>query len=183
MKRIETSLPGVALLELDVFGDHRGGFMELYRRERYAELGIAAELVQDNFSWSTRGVLRGLHHQLRQPQGKLVQVLRGEVFDVAVDVRQGSPSFGRWFGAILSGDNHLQMWIPPGFAHGFLVRSERVDYTYKVTTPYAPVDERVIQWDDPAIGIAWPLDGVPVLSARDRAGVALRDAELPAYVP
>jgi len=183
MKRMSTTLPGVLVLELDAFGDHRGGFMETYRRERYVEAGIDAEFVQDNFSWSTRGVLRGLHHQLRQPQGKLVQVLRGEVFDVAVDIRRGSPSFGQWFGATLSGDNHLQMWIPPGFAHGFLVRSERVDYVYKVTTPYAPAEERVIRWDDPDLGIAWPLDVAPVLSARDQAGVRLRDAELPTFAP
>jgi dTDP-4-dehydrorhamnose 3,5-epimerase len=183
MKTLTTSLPGVVLLQLDAFGDHRGGFMETYRRERYAEVGIAADLVQDNFSWSARSVLRGLHYQLRQPQGKLVHVLRGEVFDVVVDIRRGSPNFGQWFGVTLSGDNRLQMWIPPGFAHGFLVRSERVDYLYKVTAPYTPADERVIRWDDPELGIAWPLDGEPVLSVRDQRGALLRDAELPAYLP
>lgn len=186
MQALPTTLPGVVLLELDVFGDHRGRFMETFRRDRYRELGIGVDLefVQDNFSSSARGTLRGLHYQLAQPQGKLVWVTRGEVFDVAVDIREGSPTFGRWFGATLSADNHRQLWIPPGFAHGFLVTSEQADFTYKVTATYAPHDERAIRWDDPALAIAWPLDGgAPTLSKRDLAAPGLGDAELPAYAP
>ena len=183
MKQLATTLPGVMLIELDVFGDHRGRFMETYRRERYAALGIDHEFVQDNFSASARGTLRGLHHQLHHPQGKLVHVTRGEVFDVAVDIRRGSPTFGQWFGALLSAENHLQMWIPPGFAHGFLVTSETADFAYKVTANYVPSDERPIRWDDPDLAIRWPLDGAPILSARDQAAPLLRDAELPAYKP
>ena len=181
MQVTPTSLPGVVLIELDVFGDHRGRFMETYRRERYAEIGIAADFVQDNFSSSARGILRGLHHQLEHPQGKLVHVTRGEVFDVAVDVRRGSPTFGAHFGTILSADNHRQLWIPPGFAHGFLVLSEAADFVYKVTRTYVPGDERAIRWNDPDLAIAWPWDGEPTLSARDAAAPFLRDSELPTY--
>ncbi len=183
MKELPTSLPGVRLLELKVFGDHRGRFMETYKRERYAELGIGPEFVQDNFSSSARGILRGLHHQLTQPQGKLVHVTRGEVYDVAVDIRRGSPTFGQHFGVVLSADNHLQAWIPPGFAHGFLVLSETADFLYKTTRGYVPEDERAIRWDDPAIGIPWPLTGAPTLSARDVNAPLLRDSELPVYQP
>ncbi len=185
MKTFETSLPGVVLLELDVFGDHRGRFMETFRRDRYRELGIGVGLdfVQDNFSTSERGSLRGLHYQLHQPQGKLVHVTRGEVFDVAIDIRIGSPTFGKWFGAMLSADNHRQMWIPPGFAHGFLVTSEQADFAYKVTAPYAPADERTIVWNDPDLRITWPLQGEPTQSKRDAGAPRLRDAELPKYVP
>ncbi len=187
MRAVPVTLPGVVLLELDVYGDHRGRFMETFRRERYAELGIGVglEFVQDNFSSSVRGTLRGLHYQLRAPQGKLVHVTRGEVFDVAVDIRRGSPMFGRWFGTTLSADNHRQMWIPPGFAHGFLVTSAEADFAYKVTAEYAPADERAIAWNDPDLAIAWPLDGVvadggaPTLSRRDEAAPGLRAAELP----
>jgi dTDP-4-dehydrorhamnose 3,5-epimerase len=185
MKTIETTLPGVVLLELDVFGDHRGRFMETFRRERYVELGIGVglEFVQDNFSSSTKGILRGLHHQLEHPQGKLVHVTRGEIWDVCVDIRRGSPTFGAWFGTSLSAENHRQLWVPPGFAHGFLVTGEVADVVYKVTATYAPADERAIRWDDPELGIAWPLDGEPTLSGRDRAAPLLRDSELPAYTP
>lgn len=186
MKTLPTTLPGVVLLELDVYGDHRGRFMETFRRERYLELGIGVglEFVQDNFSSSARGILRGLHHQLRNPQGKLVHVTRGEVFDVAVDIRRGSPTFGKWFGALLSAENHRQMWIPPGFAHGFYVTSEQADFAYKVTATYAPDDERPIRWDDPDLAIDWPLGGIaPTLSKRDEAAPRLRDAELPTFVP
>lgn len=183
MKVEATPLPGVLLVELDVFGDARGRFMETFRRERYAAAGIAVGLdfVQDNFSSSSRGTLRGLHYQLASPQGKLVHVTRGEVFDVAVDIRRGSPTFGRWYGALLSAENHRQLWIPPGFAHGFVVTSETADFAYKVTANYAPADERSIRWDDPALAIAWPDVGAPLLSRRDAAAPALADAELPSY--
>jgi dTDP-4-dehydrorhamnose 3,5-epimerase len=187
VKTLPTTLPEVVLIELDVFGDHRGRFMETYRRARYAEVGIGHEFVQDNFSASARGTLRGLHYQLVRPQGKLVHVTRGAVFDVAVDIRRASPTFGRWFGTELSADNHRQMWIPPGFAHGFLVLSETADFAYKVTAAYAPQHDRAIRWDDPDLAIAWPLDrlpdGPPTLSARDAAAPLLRDAELPSDAP
>jgi dTDP-4-dehydrorhamnose 3,5-epimerase len=183
MKALPTSLPGVVLLELDVFGDARGRFMETFRRDRYLEhgIGVGLEFVQDNFSSSQRGTLRGLHYQLHQPQGKLVHVTRGEVFDVAVDIRRGSPAFGNWFGTLLSADNHRQMWIPPGFAHGFLVTSAEADFAYKVTANYAPADERSLAWDDPELAITWPLEGAPTLSKRDTGAATLRTAELPAY--
>ena len=181
MKTLPTTLAGVVLVELDVFGDSRGRFMETFRRERYLELGIGSglEFVQDNFSSSAKGTLRGLHYQLHHPQGKLVHVTRGEVFDVAVDIRRGSPTFGRWFGTMLSADNHHQMWIPPGFAHGFAVTSDTADFAYKVTATYDPSDERSIAWDDPELAIAWPIAGPPMLSKRDAAAVRFRDAELP----
>lgn len=184
MKVLPTTLPGVVLLELDVFTDARGRFMETYRRERYEEAGVAIglEFVQDNFSTSVRGALRGLHYQLAHPQGKLIHVPRGEVFDVAVDVRVGSPTFGRWSGTVLSADNHRQLWIPPGFAHGFLVSSDSADVAYKCTATYAPGDERSVRWDDPELAIAWPLEGGPLLSPRDAAAPLLREAELPRYV-
>jgi dTDP-4-dehydrorhamnose 3,5-epimerase len=185
MKSLPTTLPGVALLELDVFGDHRGRFMETYRRERYHELGVAVGLdfVQDNFSSSAQGTLRGLHYQLLHPQGKLVWVTRGEVWDVAVDIRVGSPTFGKSFGSLLSAENHMQMYIPPGFAHGFLVTSEVADFAYKCTAYYAPADERAIAWNDPELAVAWPLTGEPTLSKRDIAAPGLRAAELPRYAP
>jgi dTDP-4-dehydrorhamnose 3,5-epimerase len=185
MKTLPTTLPEVVLVELDVFGDSRGRFMETFRRERYLELGIGVglEFVQDNFSSSARNTLRGLHYQLAQPQGKLVHVTRGEVFDVAVDIRRGSPTFGRWFGTLLSADNHLQMWIPPGFAHGFVVTSETADFAYKCTATYNQADDRSIRWSDPALAITWPLAGEPLLSKRDVAAPLLDAAELPAYAP
>jgi dTDP-4-dehydrorhamnose 3,5-epimerase len=186
VKTLPTTLPGVILLELDVHGDHRGRFLETFRRDRYRNLGIGVDLdfVQDNFSLSARGTLRGLHYQLNYPQGKLVHVTRGEVFDVAVDIRSGSPTLGKWFGAVLSADNHRQMWIPPGFAHGFLVTSAEADFAYKVTATYAPADERAIAWNDPELAITWPIEGVePTLSSRDHVAPQLRHAELPIYVP
>ena len=182
MKTLPTTLPGVVLLELDVFGDHRGRFMETFRRDRYLEagVGVGLEFVQDNFSSSAKGILRGLHYQLQHPQGKLVHVTRGEVFDVAVDIRRSSPTFGQWFGTVLSAENHRQMWVPPGFAHGFVVLSEQADFVYKVTANYAPTDERGILWNDPDLAIAWPITGEPTLSKKDAAAPKLRDAELPA---
>jgi dTDP-4-dehydrorhamnose 3,5-epimerase len=179
MKTLPTTLPGVVLLELEVFGDARGRFMETYRRPRYVEVGVGEEFVQDNFSSSVRGTLRGLHYQLNTPQGKLVHVTRGAVFDVAVDIRKGSPTFGRWFGTELSAENHRQMWIPPGFAHGFVVTSDEADFAYKCTTIYSAADDRAIRWNDPQLAIAWPLQGEPLLSKRDAAAPLLAEAELP----
>ena len=177
MKVVSTDLPGVLLVEPEVFCDARGFFLETYHREKYAAAGIQASFVQDNHSHSTRGTLRGLHAQCRRPQGKLVRAVRGRMFDVAVDIRVGSPCFGRWTGAMLSGDNFRQLYIPPGFAHGFCVLSEEVDVEYKCTDLYAPEDEITIAWDDPAIGIEWPVRA-PVLSEKDRSAphlAALRD--------
>lgn len=178
MKVIQTTLPDVLLLEPRVYGDARGFFMESYNKRVFAELGLAVEFVQDNHSRSGRNVLRGLHYQIVQPQGKLVRVVRGAVFDVAVDLRRGSPTFGRWEGVELSEDNKRMLWIPPGFAHGFLVLSESADFLYKTTDFYAPEHERCIRWDDADIGIAWPLLGEPILSAKDRQGKRLREAEV-----
>lgn len=185
MKVLRTELPGVVIVELDVFGDPRGRFMETFRHDRYRELGIGVglEFVQDNFSSSVKHTLRGLHHQLVQQQGKLVHVTRGEIWDVAVDIRRGSPTFGKWFGTTLSAANHRQLWIPPGFAHGFLVLSDEADVAYKVTALYAPDDERSILWNDTELGIEWPLTGEPILSARDRNAKLLRDSDLPTYTP
>lgn len=174
MRLIETELPGVRLIEPRSFGDSRGYFMELYRANRYAELGIPP-LVQDNLSYSRRGVLRGLHLQHPRAQGKLVQVLSGEVFDVAVDVRRGSPHFGRWIGVILSAENRRQLWIPAGFAHGFLVTGEHALVLYKNTDYYSPETELSLRWDDPDLAIDWPLKGeTPELSAKDQEGLDLR---------
>lgn len=178
MKVIETVLPGVLILEPKVFGDERGFFMESYNRHRYAELGLPTEFVQDNHSRSARGVLRGLHYQIEQPQGKLVRVVRGAVYDVAVDLRRSSPAFGRWEGVELSEENKRLLWIPPGFAHGFLVLSDYADFLYKTTDYYAPEHERCLAWNDPALGIVWPLQGEPVLSAKDRVGRTLAQAEV-----
>lgn len=179
MKVIPTEIPDVLILEPTVFGDQRGFFFESYNRAVLAEVaGITEEFVQDNHSRSTRGVLRGLHYQLKQPQGKLVRVVAGEVFDVAVDIRRSSPTLGRWVGAILSADNRHTAWIPRGFAHGFVVLSDVAELLYKTTDFYAPHHERCIAWNDPAIGIRWPLVGEPTLSVKDRAGVSLAEAEL-----
>jgi len=178
MNVIETALPDVLILEPRVFGDERGFFMESYNRQRFAELGLPTEFVQDNHSRSARGVLRGLHYQIRQPQGKLVRVVRGAVYDVAVDLRRGSPAFGRWAGVELTEENKRMLWIPPGFAHGFLVLSDCADFLYKATDFYAPEHERCLLWNDPALGIAWPLSGEPILSAKDRAGKSLSEAEV-----
>lgn len=178
MKVIATDLPEVLLLEPKVFGDERGFFMESYNKRVLAEFGIAHDFVQDNHSRSAKGVLRGLHYQLQQAQGKLVRVVAGRVFDVAVDLRRSSPSFGRWAGFELSAENKRIAWIPPGFGHGFLVLSESADFLYKATDYYAPEHERCVLWNDPVIGIQWPLDGEPLLSAKDREGKPLRDAEV-----
>ncbi len=172
MKVTPTALPEVLLVEPRVFGDARGYFFESYSARRYAEAGIAATFVQDNVSRSRRGVLRGLHYQHPHGQGKLVGVLEGDVFDVAVDVRRGSPTFGRWVGECLSSENKRQLYLPPGFAHGFLVTSEEALFAYKCTDYYHAETERSIRWDDPRIGIEWPIDG-PVLSAKDDVAVTL----------
>lgn len=179
MKAGACEIPGLLVLEPRVFGDARGFFMESYNARDFAQAtGREATFVQDNHSRSTRGVLRGLHYQIRQPQGKLVRVVAGEVFDVAVDLRRGSPTFGRWAGTRLSAENRRQLWIPEGFAHGFLVLSEYAEFLYKTTDYYAPEHERCLLWNDPALGIDWPLDAAPLLSDKDRAGVPLRDADL-----
>lgn len=180
MKIHETDIPGVLIFEPRVFGDHRGYFLETWREDLFQEAGVTHAFVQDNQSSSHRGVLRGLHYQIRQSQGKLVRVLAGRVFDVAVDLRRSSPTFGRWVGAELSAENRRLFWVPPGFGHGFYVLSEMAEFAYKCTDYYAPQHERVIRWDDPRIGIDWPLvDGVPtVLSAKDEAGLPLAEADL-----
>lgn len=179
MKVMETALPGVLVLEPKVFGDARGFFMEAWNRQTFAELGLNLDFVQDNHSRSSRGVLRGLHYQIRNAQGKLVRAVSGAVFDVAVDLRKSSPHFGRWVGYELSADNQRMMWVPPGFGHGFLVLSESADFLYKTTDYYAPQWDRGVRWDDPDIGIAWPLDGIePALSGKDAALPLLKDAEV-----
>jgi dTDP-4-dehydrorhamnose 3,5-epimerase len=176
MKVTETALPGVLIIEPQRFGDARGYFLETWQRERYAASGIDQPFVQDNLSRSARGILRGLHLQNPAVQGKLVFVLEGEVFDVAVDVRVGSPCFGKWVGMTLSAEDHRQLWIPPGFAHGFCVTSEAAVFSYKCTAPYAPEHEVGIRWDDPDIGIAWPISE-PRLSVKDSGHPFLRDIE------
>lgn len=181
MKVTPTSLPDVLLVEPTVFGDARGYFFESYSARRYAEAGISATFVQDNVSFSQRGVLRGLHFQHPYGQGKLVGALRGEVFDVAVDVRRGSPTFGRWVGACLSAENKRQLYLPPGFAHGFLVTSDEALFAYKCTEYYHPETERSIRWNDARIGIEWPIDG-PVVSAKDHVAVPL-DAMPAEFLP
>jgi dTDP-4-dehydrorhamnose 3,5-epimerase len=178
MKVIPTALPDVVVLEPQVFGDARGFFFESYNVRTLASLGIRQPFVQDNHSRSSRGVLRGLHYQIKQPQGKLVRTAAGAVYDVAVDIRRRSASFGRWAGVELSAENKRMLWIPPGFAHGFLVLSDHADFLYKTTDFYAPAYEHTLAWDDPDIGIEWPLAGEPILSTKDRAGVRLRDAEV-----
>lgn len=181
MKVIETRLPGVLIVEPKVFGDARGYFMESFQAERYAVADIAGPFVQDNLSFSRRGILRGLHLQNPRPQGKLVQVLQGEVFDVAVDVRVGSPTFGQWEGVILSAENARQYYVPPGFAHGFVVTSETALFAYKCTDYYMPQSEISLLWNDGDIGIEWPVTE-PQLSAKDAAGVRLADID-PARLP
>jgi dTDP-4-dehydrorhamnose 3,5-epimerase len=180
MQAITTPLPGVLILEPEVFADERGFFFESFNQRAFdAAVGQPVTFVQDNHSRSQRGVLRGLHYQLPpHAQGKLVRVTQGAVFDVAVDLRRGSPSFGRWVGVELSGQNHRQLWLPPGMAHGFLVTSDSADFLYKTTRYYAPQAERCVRWDDPTIGIDWPaLGSAPVLSAKDAAAPWLADAD------
>lgn len=179
MKVHTTPIDGLLLIEPKVFGDERGFFCETWQAERYREAGVEGTFVQDNHSRSSQGVLRGLHYQIQQPQGKLVRVTHGEVFDVAVDMRRSSATFGQWYGVVLSGENHRQFWVPPGFAHGFYVMSESADFHYKCTDYYAPEHERCLLWNDAAVGIEWPLvDGSePELSAKDAAGLPLESAE------
>jgi dTDP-4-dehydrorhamnose 3,5-epimerase len=180
MEFLPTEIPEVVLIRPKVFGDARGYFMESYEKRKFAAAGLEPEFVQDNHSHSARHILRGLHYQIRQPQGKLVRVVCGTVFDVAVDIRRSSPTFGRWVGAVLSDENHHMLWVPPGFAHGYLVLSERADFLYKVTDYWAPQQERAIRWNDPEIGVHWPLPaGVePVVSAKDAAAASFRAAEV-----
>lgn len=178
MNVVRTAIPDVIVIEPRVFGDARGFFLESWNARAFAIVGIRAEFVQDNHSRSTRNVLRGLHYQVRQPQGKLVRVVLGEVYDVAVDLRRSSPTFGRWMGENLSAENKRMAWIPAGFAHGYLVLSDFAEVLYKATDYYAPEHERSIAWNDPDLAIEWPLTGAPVLSAKDAAGARFRDAEV-----
>lgn len=179
MKVIKTKIPDVLILEPRVFGDSRGFFYESFNAKVFAqETGITTQFVQDNHSRSRKNVLRGLHYQIQQSQGKLVRVARGEVFDVAVDIRKSSPTFGEWVGCLLSEENQKQFWIPPKCAHGFVVLSESADFLYKTTDYYAPEYERAILWNDRDIGIEWPIDGEPMLSDKDRAAQTLQNAEV-----
>ncbi|MDD3517595.1 MAG: dTDP-4-dehydrorhamnose 3,5-epimerase [Chromatiales bacterium] len=180
MQFLPTEIPEVIIVEPRVFSDERGFFMETWERRKYAAGGIDVDFVQDNHSASVQGTLRGLHYQVQQAQGKLVRAIEGEIFDVAVDLRRSSPTFGRWVGARLSADNRRQLWVPPGFAHGFFVTSETAQVLYKCTDYYAPQHERSLRWDDPDLGIDWPLvDGIEVLlSPKDAAGLSLREADV-----
>jgi dTDP-4-dehydrorhamnose 3,5-epimerase len=177
VKAIPTAIPEVCIVEPRVFGDERGFFMETWNARALAAAGIDATFVQDNHSRSRRGVLRGLHYQIEHAQGKLVRVVSGEVFDVAVDLRRSSRTFGRWVGVALSAENRRMLWVPPGFAHGFVVLSDAADFLYKTTDYYHPEHERTLLWNDPDVGIAWPLAGAPTLAAKDAAGKRLAEAE------
>ena len=179
MKVTPLAIPDVMLLEPKVFGDERGFFFESFNQTKFeAAVGKQVNFVQDNHSRSVKNVLRGLHYQVRQPQGKLVRVVQGEVFDVAVDLRKSSPSFGRWAGEILSAENKRQLWVPAGFAHGFVVLSETAEFLYKTTDYYAPAHERCIAWNDATLDIAWPIGAAPSLSGKDAQGLAFEDAEV-----
>lgn len=179
MQAIPATIPGLLIIEPKVFGDDRGFFFESFNQRDFDQLiGRPLQFVQDNHSRSARNVLRGLHYQIEQTQGKLVRVIAGEVFDVAVDLRRSSPTFGKWFGALLSAENKRMLWIPEGFAHGFLVLSEHAEFLYKTTDYWAAQHERCIAWNDPDLAIAWPLAGAPLLSAKDAAGKPFRQAEL-----
>ena len=180
MKFIPSHIPDVVTIEPDIFGDQRGFFMETWQARKFEEAGIDEMFVQDNHSKSAQGVLRGLHYQIKHPQGKLVRVVAGTVFDVAVDLRKSSPTFGKWVGEILSAENKKMLWIPGGFAHGFYVMSESAEFLYKCTEYYEPEHERCVQWDDPDLAIDWPLIGgkPPLLSEKDGSGAALKNAEL-----
>ena len=179
MQIVATTLPDVLIVEPKVFGDERGFFFESFNERRWRELtGIDLPFVQHNHSRSSRGVLRGLHYQIQQPQGKLVRVVAGKVFDVAVDIRKSSPTFGQWFGAYLSAENKRQMWVPPGFAHGFLVTSDVAEFLYLTTDYYAPEHERCIVWNDPDLAINWPMTDEPNVSAKDREGRLFKNADL-----
>jgi|SRR5882672_274703 len=177
MKKIETSLAGVLLLEPRVFGDERGFFLESYSERAFAELGIRDHFVQDNHSYSARNVIRGLHYQIGQPQGKLVRVVTGEILDVALDLRRSSPTFGKWRSFMLSGDNKRMLWIPPGFAHGFRVVSEGAHLLYKATGFYAPEQERTVAWNDSQLKIDWQLDGEPIVSSKDQRAASFAECE------
>jgi dTDP-4-dehydrorhamnose 3,5-epimerase len=178
MKAIPTEIPDVVILEPKVFGDERGFFYESYNRRAFrAATGLDPDFVQDNHSMSARNVLRGLHYLVKQAQGKLVRVVAGEVYDVVVDLRRSSPTFGKWMGLRLSAANHRMLWVPEGFAHGFVVTSESAEFLYKTTDYYAPEHERSLLWNDPAIGIAWPVEGTPLLKPNDANGKRLADAE------
>ena len=186
MKVTETKLAGAVVVEPKVFGDERGFFMETWNQSRYEEVGLPTRFVQDNLSFSVRGVLRGLHFQNPDQQGKLVQVLQGEVFDVAVDIRAGSPTFGEWEGVVLSSENKRQFYVPEGFAHGFLVTGDSALFSYKCTAKYNPSAEGFVLWNDPEIGIEWPLEASPVLSEKDQVARPLREipvGQLPRYEP
>lgn len=179
MRATPTAIADVLLLEPKVFGDDRGFFYESFNEKAFGEAtGVDVRFVQDNHSKSARNVLRGLHYQVQQPQGKLVRVVQGEVFDVAVDIRKGSKTYGQWVGEILSAENKKQLWIPAGLAHGFVVLSETAEFLYKTTDYYAPAHERCIAWNDPELAIEWPIDGAPVLSAKDAAGISLAQATM-----
>ncbi|WP_324732123.1 dTDP-4-dehydrorhamnose 3,5-epimerase [Pseudomonas paeninsulae] len=179
MKATPLAISDVVLFEPKVFGDERGFFFESFNHLQFEEvIGRTVQFVQDNHSRSAKGVLRGLHYQIQQPQGKLVRVVQGEVFDVAVDVRKKSPTFGQWVGAYLSAENKHQLWVPEGFAHGFVVLSESAEFLYKTTDYYAPTHERCISWNDPQIGIQWPYEGTPALSTKDSEGKLLADADV-----
>lgn len=179
MKATPLAIPDVVLIEPKVFGDARGFFYESYNQKSFEDaIGMGLDFVQDNHSRSVKGVLRGLHYQIEQAQGKLVRVVQGSVFDVAVDIRKSSPTFGQWVGAILSEDNKHQLWVPAGFAHGFLVLSDTAEFLYKTTDYYAPEHERCIAWNDPTLKIDWPLDGEPTLSAKDSQGQSLTEAHV-----
>jgi dTDP-4-dehydrorhamnose 3,5-epimerase len=178
MKAITTAIADVLVIEPGVFGDARGFFFESWNQRRFDELaGRNVSFVQDNHSASMKGVLRGLHYQVRQAQGKLVRVVQGEVYDVVVDLRRSSPTFGKWVGETLSAENRRMLWVPEGFAHGFVVTSERAEFLYKTTDYYAPEHERTLLWNDPALGIDWPVEGAPVLKPKDAAGAPLAQAE------
>lgn len=177
MKVIPTSIPDVCLIEPRVFGDSRGYFLETYNKNVMRDIGVTQEFVQDNLSGSTKNVLRGIHYQIQRPQGKLVRVVAGEVFDVAVDLRKSSSTFGKWVGVRLSDENKRSLWLPAGFGHGFVVLSAMAIFAYKTTDFYSPIHERTILWNDPELGIEWPIDGTPVLSPKDLAGCPFRSAE------
>lgn len=179
MQAIKTAIPDVIIFEPKVFGDDRGFFYESFNQKIFEEAtGLSFNFVQDNHSKSAKNVMRGLHYQIQQPQGKLVRVSAGQVFDVAVDIRKSSSTFGQYIGVHLSAENKRQLWVPPGFAHGFVVLSETAEFLYKTTALYAPQFERCIRWDDPTIAIAWPIEGAPLLSAKDQQGASLKEAEL-----
>ena len=179
MQVVRTSIPDVLILEPKLFGDDRGFFFESFNQQTFQDItGIKANFVQDNHSKSASNVLRGLHYQIEQAQGKLVRVTAGEVFDVAVDIRRQSTTFGKWVGVVLSAKNKRQLWVPPGFAHGFVVLKDNTEFLYKTTDYYAPQHERCIRWDDPAIGIEWPIVQAPILSGKDQQGLALSQAEV-----